>query len=474
MPKQPNILIVMSDEHSPRFSGAYGHPFIDTPNMQRLADEGVTFENAYCNSPVCAPSRASFMAGQLLPSVGVWDNAASLSSDEATWAHLLNAAGYETVLCGKMHFQGPDQSHGFKRRILSDCHGDWDLRLTANWSEWRPENAAFGKNLFTVAGPGEDDFSAYDEAAAARASGYIRGRADSDHPWAMLVGFITPHFPFVVRRPYWNKYYPEHADQPEIPAHFESMHPHNRRMAEWFSYIGVDPDLTARSRAAYYGLIDYCDFRLGQVLDALEESGQLDETLVVYTSDHGDSAGEHGMWTKQTFFEDSVRVPLHIRWPGRARSGLRIKQPVSLVDLTRTILDAAGADSPDFWAGESLLPLADGAPETAGEVIADYTAVAAKGPCRMVRVGELKYNYYHGHGNDSEELFDLASDPRELVDQVRNPEFAAALAELRARAMRDYDPDRICARVLRSQQKRRLIDAGQGHTPAGYWKPGNP
>ncbi len=128
------------------------------------------------------------------------------------------------------------------------CHGDWDLRLTANWSEWRPENAAFGKNLFTVAGPGEDDFSAYDEAAAARASGYIRARADSDHPWAMLVGFITPHFPFVVRRPYWDKYYPKHADQPEIPAHFESMHPHNRRMAEWFSYIGVDPDLTARSR----------------------------------------------------------------------------------------------------------------------------------------------------------------------------------------------------------------------------------
>ena len=142
--------------------------------------------------------------------------------------------------------------------------------------------------------------------------------------------------------------------------------------------------------------------------------------------------------------------------------------------MTRTILDAAGTDSPDFWAGESLLPLADGAPETAGEVVADYTAVAAKGPCRMVRVGELKYNYYHGHGNDSEELFDLASDPRELVDQVRNPEYAAALAELRARAMRDYDPDRVCARVLRSQKKRRLIDAGQGHTPAGYWKPGNP
>lgn len=474
MPNQPNILVVMSDEHSPRFSAAYGHPFVDTPNMQRLSDAGATFENAYCNSPVCAPSRASFMAGQLLPSVEVWDNAASLSSDEATWAHLLNAAGYETILCGKMHFQGPDQAHGFQRRILSDCHGDWDLRLTADWSKWRPENAAFGKNLFTVAGPGEDDFSAYDEAAAARASGYIRARADSDRPWALLVGFITPHFPFVARRSLWDKYYPEHADQPQIPAHFESMHPHNRRVAEWFSYIGLDPELTARSRAAYYGLVDYCDIRLGQVLDALEESGQADDTLVVYTSDHGESAGEHGMWTKQTFFEDSVRVPLHIRWPGRVDPGRRVSQPVSLVDLTRTILDAAGVGAPDYWAGESLLPLSRGAPESAGEVIADYTAVAAKGPCRMVRAGDLKYNYYHGYGSESEELFDLASDGDELVDQARNPDYGADLARLRARAMRGYDPEEVLSRVLLSQRKRRIINAGQAYPAAGYWKPGSP
>ena len=109
MPNPPNILIVMSDEHSPRFSSPYGHPFVETPNMQRLANEGTTFDNANCNSAVCAPSRASFMAGQHLPSVEAWDNATALSSDEATWAHLLNAAGYETVLCGKMHFQGPNR-----------------------------------------------------------------------------------------------------------------------------------------------------------------------------------------------------------------------------------------------------------------------------------------------------------------------------------------------------------------------------
>ncbi len=425
MPKQPNILIVMSDEHSPRFAAPYGHPFVETPNMQRLADEGATFDNAYCNSPVCAPSRASFMAGQHLPNVEVWDNAAALSSDEATWAHLLNAPGYETVLCGKMHFQGPDQMHGFQRRILSDCHGDWDLSLTANWSEWHPEKAAFGKNLFTAAGPGENDFSAYDEVAAARASSYIRAQADSERPWALLVGLITPHFPFVVRRPYWDKYFPEHADQPKIPPHWDNLHPHNRHVAEWFSYIGVDPELTARCRAAYYGLIEYCDDRLGVVLEALEESGQNEDTLVVYTSDHGH----------------------------------RVDQPVSLVDLTHTILDAAGVEAPDYWAG--------GAEESAGEVIADCAAMAAKGPYRMVRVGELKYNYYHGYEDEPEELFDLGNDPDELVDQSKNPDYAERLADLRARARRDFDPEEVFQRVLDSQQKRRLINAGQAYVSSG-------
>ncbi len=141
------------------------------------------------------------MAGQHLPSIESWDNTAALSGDEATWAHLLNAAGYETVLCSKMHFQGSEQMHGFQRRILSDCHGDWDLNLTANWSEWHPEKAAFGKNLFTALGPGDKDFSAYDEIAAAQASTYIGAQADSERPWALLVGLITPHFPFVARHP---------------------------------------------------------------------------------------------------------------------------------------------------------------------------------------------------------------------------------------------------------------------------------
>ena len=472
MGKKPNILIVMSDEHSRNFSAPYGHPFVKTPNMQRLADEGSTFSNAYCNSPICAPSRASFMAGQHLPEIGAWDNAASFSSDEATWAHLLNAAGYETVLCGKMHFQGYDQMHGFQRRILSDVHGTANPKLTADWTEWNVENAAFGKSVFTQAGPGEHPYSAYDELATAQASTYIRAQADSDRPWALLVGLITPHFPFVARKNYWDMYYPEHADQPRIPAHFDDMHPHKRRLAEWFSYVDIEPELIARARAAYYGLVTYCDDCLGGVLAAVDDSGQADDTLVIYTSDHGEANGEHGLWTKQTFYEDSVGIPLHIRWPGQIEGGRRIEQPVSLVDVTRTIVDAAGATAPSYWAGESLRGLGSGEqPESVGSVIADYTAVGGKGPARMLRVGNLKYNYYHG---EPEELFDLATDPDELCDQAGNPNYAGVLADLRAQAMSGYDPAEVAERVLLSQQKRKLIAQGPAFTPSGQWRVGRP
>ena len=471
MSKQPNVLIVMSDEHSRSFTEPYGHPFVKTPHMQRLADEGTTFQNAYCNSPICAPSRASFMTAQHVPDIEAWDNAAALSSDEPTWAHLLNAAGYETVLCGKMHFQGPDQMHGFQRRILSDVHGTANPKLTADWTEWHPENAAAGQEMFTAAGCGEDKYSAYDEIAAAQASTYIRTQEGSERPWALLVGLITPHFPFVARKKYWDMYYPEHADQPRIPAHMDDLHPHKRRLAEWFSYVDVDPELVARARAAYYGLITYCDDCLGQILTAVDESGQGDDTVIVYTSDHGDSVGEHGMWTKQTFYEDSVGVPLHVRWPGRVDAGRRVRQPVSLIDVTRTILDAAAVPAPDFWSGDSLLGLAGGAPESAGEVIADYTAVAAKGPCRMVRVGDLKYNYYHG---EPEELFDLSADPDELVNQIANPRYASDVEDLRARARRGYDPDEVYGRALRSQVNRKLINAGREFVPSGPWEPGRP
>ena len=468
----PNILVVMSDQHSRKYASPYGHPFIRTPNMQRLADEGVTFENAYCNSPICGPSRASFMTGRYVPDVEAWDNATVLHSDQPTWAHLLNAAGYETVLSGKMHFQGADQLHGFKRRILSDVHGDSSPELAANWTEWRPETSAADMSVFYEAGPGEHSYSTYDEIATAQAGTFIRSRQNSDRPWAMLVGLITPHYPFVVRRKYWDMYFPQHADLPDVPAHFDNLHPHKRRLAKWFSFLDVPQELAARARAGYYGLISYADDCLGAILEAVDDSGQAEQTIVIYTSDHGEGAGEHGMWNKHTFYENSVGVPLQIRWPGKIPSNARVRQPVSLVDLTRTIIDAAGVNIDSDWPGTSLLPVASGrSAEGDGLVISDFLADGSWSANRMVRVGDLKYNYYHG---EPEELFDLASDPSELIDQTTNPAYARSLQGLRATAMAGYDPEEVTAKVLLSQNKRKLIRTGNAFVGSGPWTVGRP
>ena len=191
---QPNFLIVMSDEHDPRVSEPYGHPFVHTPNMRRLADRGVAFENGYCNSPLCVPSRASFMTGRHLHRIGVWDNGVPLASDEPTWAHRLNAAGYDTALAGKMHFVGPDQRHGFARRLVEDIHG----LGTINPPDWRrdgPGNARM-RERFAEAGPGESTHQLYDDEVTRQSVAYLADPARCERPWALCASLITPHFPW--------------------------------------------------------------------------------------------------------------------------------------------------------------------------------------------------------------------------------------------------------------------------------------
>ncbi len=224
----PNILIIMSDQHSAAWSGAYGHPFLHTPAIDRLAAEGATFNNAYCNSPICAPSRASFMTGRLVSEIAAWDNGTPLGSDQPTWAHTLNAAGYETALCGKMHFIGPDQMHGFQRRLLSDVHGSHNPRLIANWDSLDISRAAMDRSAFDESGPGDSTYQQYDDAVANRTAAYLAEAARHERPWVLCASFITPYNPLIVRQQYWDQYFPDHADQPTIAPHKDTLHPHNR------------------------------------------------------------------------------------------------------------------------------------------------------------------------------------------------------------------------------------------------------
>jgi len=454
---QPNFLIIMSDEHDPRVSTPYGHPFIHTPAMQQLADGGAVFENAYCNSPLCVPSRASFMVGKHLYRIGVWDNGVPLASDEPTWAHRLNALGYETALAGKMHFVGPDQRHGFARRVVEDVHGtppisapDWDTDLDRPHPQMR--------RRVEEAGPGDSHYQRYDDEVAARSVAFLAEPTRREHPWALCTSFITPHFPLIARQPYFDRYFPAHADLPSLPPdHLDRLHPQSRRLRQYFDCVDFSAAQIARARAAYYALITFCDERIGQVLAALAANGLAENTVIAYVADHGEMHGQHGMWWKCSFYEPSVRIPFLLSWPGRIAPGSRFAGATSLLDLVRTVLDLAGDAAPDLD-GTSLRPLLEGTmPDGEGLAIAEYEGHGTVTPARMVRRGRFKLNYYH---NEPAELFDLARDPDEFENLAARPEYAALRDELAAIALRDWDPVAIDRRVRESQARRAITTRG--------------
>ncbi len=463
--EQPNILVIMSDEHAPQFSGAYGHPLVRTPRMDALAAAGVLFENAYCNTPLCAPSRASFMTGRYPYHTGAWDNAAPLASDAVTWAHLLRTAGYDAVLSGKQHFVGPDHLHGFRAQLARDLHAEHDHPIF-DWSEGT--RVAPGPwPALAQAGPGTTEEIEVDDGVEEAALAYLRDPDRTAQPWAMQVGFIAPHFPLVVPQRFWDEYPPESVDMPVVPpGHLENQHPVYRRMRRMFGTADEFPEgLTRRGRAGYYGLIAYLDEKIGRLVDALDETGQRENTLVIYTSDHGEMAGEHGMWRKSNFYEHSARVPLVLSWPGRLPAGRREAGVVSLVDVAATLLDAAGVEAVAPLDGDSLLPLARGeATDWKDEAFAEYLAHGVARPMAMLRRGRYKLNYSL---DDVPELYDLETDPGEFRDLADDPAHRPVREALRARLLSHWNPTDLERQVRQSQRERILIrDAVLGATAA--------
>ena len=370
---RPNILLLMTDEHGAQFSGTYGHPFIHTPAMDRLAAEGVTFDAAYCNNPLCVPSRLSFMTGRHTHNCAGWDNATPLAPDAVTWPHLLRAQGYDVALSGKMHLIGDDHLHGFQEQLARDLHSElehpifpWERGIPEAREPWpgvvrtesrvppgpdgEEEAAVEAEDAATPpTGPGRTPEIDADDVAVEAALAFLRRRAhgSAERPFALCVGLIAPHFPFVVPEPFFSQYFPHHADLPHLPpGHLEALPPAAQRLRRAFGFSGHTELQVRRARAAYYGLVSYADDKLRQLLDALDQFGLADDTLVIHTSDHGEMLGEHGLWRKMSFYEESARVPLQVRWPGRAAAGRRVRECVSLVDVTATMVAAAGAASP--------------------------------------------------------------------------------------------------------------------------------
>ena len=476
---RPNILVIMSDEHAPMFSRTYGHPRIETPHLDALAAGGTLFEDAYCPSPLCVPSRAAFLAGKHVHRVGAWDNGAPFPSETVTFAHLLRAAGYEVALDGKMHFVGPDTLHGFERQLTRDAHREADAP-TITGREWTDPHPAAGpraRGRIEGAGPGRADHLDFDDAVEGAALDWIserapRGGRRRDTPWCLVAGFLAPHFPLVVPQPYFDRYYPDNVDLPAYPPeHLASQHPAHERVRRTFDLYGYTEEQIRVARAAYYGLVTYMDDKIGRLVGALRQTGQLQHTVVVYTSDHGELAGDHGLWWKNSFYEQASRVPLVVSWPEAPREvpvAARFPGAVSLLDLTRTLVDLAGAPDPGDLDGDSLLPAmrALGAEGPAGaralwkdEAIVEYYGHATNRPQRMLRAGRWKYAYYHG---EPSELYDLLTDPQEFNNRAGEPEVAAVEGALRRRLLADWDPAAVELAARRSPRARQLIGRATG------------
>lgn len=473
----PNILVIMFDQMAPQFLSCYGHPLVKTPNIDALADKGVLFENSYTNFPLCVPSRASYMAGRYANAIEVWDNATDFSCATPTIAHYLRSKGYTATLCGKMHFIGPDQMHGFEQRLVTDVYPS-NFAWTPDWTEG-PQNRPTGINMRAVVDSGTCIRSLqmdYDEEVEffAHQKLYDLVRFSEKQPFFLMVSFTHPHSPFITRKEFWDRYDHDDIDMPKVPP---IPLDEQDEMSRWLHYAhGGDLDEVTdehirNARHAYYGMVSYCDDKVGRIMATLDEVGLTDDTVVIFTSDHGEMLGERGGWYKQYFYEHSSRVPLIISSPERFKPG-RLKNCVSLVDILPTAMDLAcdsGAWEPaGSLDGQSLLPLLEGnGSERDDTVISEYTGEGTCAPCRMIRRGNYKLIYTHGH---PDLLYDLEADPDELTNLAEDAAHAATREELHSTLLRDWDPESVNERALQSQRNRRLIQDTTGGEPTWAFK----
>ena len=406
-------------------------------------------------------------SGQLCSSIGAYDNAAEFPAEIPTYAHYLRELGYHTLLSGKMHFIGPDQFHGFERRLTSDLYPA-DFSWVPNWGD-EGERDTNDPRSVTVSGLCESskqiEFDDEVTSAAVAALSEIASSSDQ-RPFFLQVSYTHPHEPYLCQQRHWDLYNDLPVPMPAIRSLPREQHDaHSLRLLEDFGMLDVvfdDTDIL-RSRRAYYGSISYIDEQIAGLLSALERLGLNDNTAIVFTSDHGDMLGERGMWFKKHFFEPSLHVPLSITAPWLAPG--RVTTLVSLVDLLPTFMGLASGST---WstgieplAGDDLtafLPTApSGTPTTIDRTVcAEYLAEATTAPIFMLRQGEYKYI---ASAHDPALLFNVQRDPSELDNLAGKPEYSQRVAEFQRDVERRWDQRALAERIVLSQQRRRLIRA---------------
>lgn len=474
MTGQPNILLIEADQMAAfplDFYNSEGQAI--TPHLSALASDGVVFENAYCNSPLCSPSRASKFTGRLPTSHEVWGNGAELPSETPTLMHFLRSSGYRTVCSGKCHFVGADQLHGFDKRLTTDMYPsnfDWSI-------DWEPEvdhRPGTSVQKLAVSGPCRTNNQIlYDSEVQFRTIEFLRYEAleQPETPFFLHVSYTQPHDSYQSVPKYLDQYKDMEIQPPRV-----SDEPIPNPVTDWLAvHHGIDqfPPTEERiraSREAYYAMITHLDEYVGEIVAELKLLGLYDDTLIIFTSDHGDMMGERNMWFKRTFWEHSAKVPMVFHQPSQL-APRRVAQSVTLADLCPTLSEIGGAtEACEKWGSQdsaSFAKLLNGDdPNWRNSASVQYFGPGIEAPWFAARKGAFKYAYIHDWGGI---LINLIEDPDETNNLVEDPSHARIVADLHDLAVGRFDLDALMAAVKRNKQQRCFLHQSLNGSPGYVW-----
>ncbi len=407
---RPNVLLILSDDHQARALGAMGNNEIKTPNLDRLASEGTLFTHCFVSNPICTPSRAAILTGQYGFHNGVTFFGHTVQPDSPRWPSLLTDAGYVTAYTGKWHNDGRPSDHGYARMrhvFLGGMNNYDSIPVVQTASDDKQVVTGNPTEVFT-------------DAALELLVGF------DDRPWALTVAYTAPHDPRTPPADYEAMYRP---DTLSLPKSFMPQPPFDTGTLEIRDELllprPLDPEAIQRETGRYYAMITHLDAQIGRILARLEETGQLDNTLIVFAGDNGLTLGAHGLLGKQTLYDEGVRVPMIVRGPGVQRGG-KCGALVDLMDIMPTLCEVAGVEPEDID-GRSMLKLARGeAVPRRDAVYLHYDDLF-----RAVRTEQFKFIAYLKTGR--EELFNLRDDPYELHDLSEDSAFDELKTELRGK-----------------------------------------
>ena len=434
-----NVIVLMSDEHNPRIIGAYGDPLVKTPTLDRLAATGVRFTAAYCQNPICVPSRVSLVSGRMPSNMNTFGNTANQRyAGVTTLADAFVQAGYKAVWFGKTHWGDPRFQDG-----------------GAGAANKREANEAMDENLSRL--PQDSQVSTWPKEKNAEHLTTNEALAfleqNKGHKFFLGVSLLKPHFPFTIQQEYYDLYKGKVSAprvSPELLAELPSLSKEERAK---YHHADATPEDILRTKALYYGMVTYVDEEYGRILRKLDELGLRENTLILYTADHGEMLGDRGIWYKNSFYDGSATIPFIWSFPKALPQGTVVRTPAMNMDVFPTLMELCGLPKPVGLEGHSLVPVMQGK-ESGADRIALSENFRGNFAGRMIRTAQWKYFFYTG---GEEFLYDLSTDPLEEKNLIKDPALRKTADDLKQRASVGW--------VQGKRTIRDIVGAGDGTNP---------